>query len=129
MAFESKRFNTDKFTAGAWVPMMGAEFKIARAGNPEYERALEDCGYRKAESPEEKQAALLKAVARGILKDWRDVVADGQPLECTEANAMAVLEENPDLLTRIIGEANDLSHYKREDVAKQAKKRPVTSNS
>ncbi|OJT01234.1 hypothetical protein [Marinobacter nauticus] len=129
MAFESKRNDVSKFTAGAWVPMFGAEFKIARAGNPDYEQALEESGYRKAETPEEKQKALLKAVAKGILKDWRDVLAEGQPIECTTENAVAVLEENPDLLNRIIAEANDLTHYRREDIKRQAKKPQTTSGS
>ena len=118
MAFESKKNDVSKFTQGAWVKMLGAEFKIARAGNPGYEQALEESGYRKAETPAEKQAALLKAVAKGILKDWREVVADGQPIECTTDNAVAVLEENPDLLNRLISEANDLSHYRRERIEK-----------
>lgn len=129
MAFEAKRNDVSKFTAGAWVSIMGAEFKIARAGNAEYEKALEESGYRKAETPEERKKAMLKAVAKGILKDWRDVLAEGQPIECTPDNAVAVLEENPDLLNRIIAEANDLTHYRREDIGKQAKKPRTTSSS
>lgn len=129
MAFEAKRNDVSKFTAGAWVSIFGAEFKIARAGNPEYEKALEESGYRKADTPEEKQAALLRAVAKGILKDWRDVLAEGEPIECTADNAVVVLEENPDLLNRIIAEANDLSHYRRASIAEDKKKPRTTSNS
>lgn len=130
MAFNAQRNDRTKFTEGAWVPMMGAEFKLARAGNPDYEKALEESGYRKQEDPQDKMRALHQAVAIGILKDWRDVVdANGDEIPFTVDNAIEVLADNPDLMNKIIAESNDLSHYRREDVAEQAKKRRTTSGS
>ncbi|MCG8517517.1 MAG: hypothetical protein MI794_05950 [Pseudomonadales bacterium] len=130
MPFNAQRNDTSKFTQGTWVSIFGAEFKIARAGNPEYEEALEESGYRKMEKPVDKQRALYSAVATGILKDWKDVQdANGQDIKYTVDNAIDVLIDNPDLANRVLGEANDLTNYRREDIAGQAKKRRTTSDS
>jgi|SRR5690554_1065002 len=130
MAFNAKRYNVNKFTEGTWVSIFGAEFKVARAGNPEYEKALEASGYRKKEEPDQKLRALYTAVATGILKGWKDVVdADEKPIPFTVDNATEVLLENPDLASRVLSEANDLSNFRREDVKRQAKKPQTTSDS
>ena len=130
MAFNARRNDVKKFTEGTWVSIFGAEFKVARAGNPEYEKALEASGYRKKEEPEQKLRALYTAVATGILKDWKEVVdADGKPIPFSVDNATEVLLENPDLASRVLSEANDLSNVRREDVKRQAKKPQSTSDS
>lgn len=130
MAFNAKRNDVSKFTAGTWVSIFGAEFKVARAGNPEYEKALEASGYRKQEEPEGKLRALYSAVAEGILKGWRDVVdAEGKEIPFSIENATEVLLDNPDLASRILSEANDLSNFRREDIKRQAKKPQTTSGS
>ena len=128
MAFNAKRFDTNAFTDVVWVSILGGEFKIARAGNPQYEQALEESGYRKLDDPAEKQHALYRAIARGVLKDWKGVVDEHEAeIPYSTANAVEVLLENPDLVGRLLSEANDLSNWKREDVASQAKK-PKTSS-
>ena len=130
MAFNARRNDVNKFTEGTWVSIFGAEFKVARAGNPEYEKALEASGYRKKEEPDQKLMALYTAVATGILKDWKEVVdADGKPIPFSVDNATEVLLENPDLASRVLSEANDLSNFRREDVKRQAKKPQSTSDS
>ena len=130
--FNAKRNDVSKFTHGAWMSFMGAKWKVARAGNPVYEKALEESGYRKAESPEQKQRALHEAIAKGVLLDWGegDVVDnDGHPIPYSVENCATILAENPDLVNRVIAESNDLSHYRREDVGAQAKKLQTTSSS
>lgn len=128
MGFNAKRNNVSAFTEGSWVPIMGGQFKVARAGNPTYEKALEESGYRKKDEPEEKQRALYTAIAHGVLKDWRDVEDDeGKPIPYSVDNVVEVLKENPDLVNRILAEANDLANYRREDVAAQAGKRVTSS--
>lgn len=115
--FNAKRFNTDAFTDGVWVNILGGDFKIARAGNPEYEQALESSGYRKMDDPAEKQRALYRAIAKGVLKDWSGVVDEhDQPIPFNVGNAVEVLIENPDLVSRLLSESNDLSNYKRESI-------------
>ncbi|MAL98263.1 MAG: hypothetical protein CL583_07400 [Alteromonadaceae bacterium] len=130
MAFNANRNDVTKFTAGTWVSMLGAEFKIARAGNPEYEKALEASGYRKKEEPGEKLRALYSAVASGILRDWKDVVdAEGKEIPFSVENATEVLLDNPDLASRVLSEANDLQNFRRQDASQQAKKPKTTSDS
>lgn len=128
MAFNAKRFDTNAFTDGVWINILGGEFKIARAGNPEYEKALEESGYRKLDDPAEKQNALYRAIARGVLKDWRDVEdGNGEPIPFTTDNAVEVLLDNPDLVGRLLSEANDLSNWKRQDTEAQKKPRATSS--
>lgn len=128
MAFNAKRYASDKFSEGVWVSVLGGQFKVARAGNPEYEQELEDCGYRKKEDPAEKQRALYTAIAKGVLKDWAEVEDEhGHPIPFTVDNAVEVLTDNPDLVGRLLSEANDLTNWKREDLEDQAKK-PATSS-
>jgi Trk K+ transport system NAD-binding subunit len=128
MSFNAKRNDVTKFTAGTWVEIFGARWKVARAGNPEYDQALEESGYRRTEDPAKKQRALYTAIAEGVLKDWEDVVDnDGQPIPYSVDNAVEVLLENPDLVGEVLREANTLSNYRREDVATQKKKRATSS--
>ena len=123
MGFNAKKHDVSKFTAGTWVEILGGQFKVARAGNPEYEQALEDSGYRKKEEPQAKQRALYEAIATGVLKDWKDVEDnDGNAIPYSVENAIEVLMENPDLVGRLLSEANDLANFRRHDVASQAKK-------
>lgn len=130
MAFNAKRNDPALFTAGTWVPMLGAEFRIARAGNPEYDKALEESGYRKQEEPAAKQRALYTAIAIGVLKDWREVVDDkGEAIPYSVDNAVEVMLDNPDLVSRILSEANDLANFRREDHASQGKRRATGSAS
>ena len=123
MAFNAKRNDVEAFIEGVWKGIDGGQFRIARAGNPEYESALEASGYRNTDDPADKQRRFYEAVAKGIIKDWADVVDDeGKDIPFTVRNAVMVLEENPDLLGKILKEANDLSNYRRQDVDAQAKK-------
>lgn len=130
MAFNAKRNDPAKFTEGAWVEIMGGRFKVARAGNSTYESALERSGYRRAVGPDEKEQALMRALAEGILKDWDDVVdAKGKPIKYSVESATAVLEENPDLMTRILAEAQRMENFRRDDISDQAEKQSAGSGS
>jgi len=120
--FNAQRYNPATFTEGVWTDIMGGQFKVARAGNPEYDAALERSGYRKIDDPEKKQRALFRSIAEAILRDWSGVVdAHGDEIPYTTPNAVDVLAENPDLVNRILHEANDLTNFRREDVESQGK--------
>lgn len=121
MAFNAQRYDTKAFTEGTWTEVLGGQFKLARAGNPTYEKAMEDGGYRKAKTPESKERALYKAVAEGILKDWSDVQdAEGKDIPYSIENVITVLQENPDLVSEVLSKANDLDEFLRTDVEEQA---------
>lgn len=131
MAFNARKYQADKFTSGAWVDIMGGQFKLARAANPEYDKALEASGYRNIEDDAEaKQKALYKAIAEGVIKDWSEVVDENdEPIPYSVDHAVTVLLENPDLVGRILTEANNLQNYRREDVQSQQKKAASGSGS
>jgi hypothetical protein len=123
MAFNAKRHNAKAFTGGAWVEIMGGRFKVARAGNLVYQEALEKSRKRKYASKAEEQESTLRAIAEGILKDWEEIEdADGKTIPYSIDNAVVVLEENPDLLTELLAEANNLDNFRAEDIEEQGKK-------
>ncbi|MBR9878687.1 MULTISPECIES: hypothetical protein [unclassified Halomonas] len=129
MAFNAKRYSPDAFTQGVWLAIMGGQFKVARAGNPIYEQALEESGYRKKIEPAEKERALYTAIATGVLRDWSGVEDDsGEPIPYSIENAVEVMLDNPDLVARILSQANDLSNFRREDIEDQGKKPRQRSN-
>lgn len=123
MAFNAKKYNAKSFTEGAWKEIMGGRFKVARAGNLVYQEALERNRKQKFSNKAEEEEATLRAIAEGILRDWEEVEdADGKDIPYSIANAIVVMRENPDLLTELLSEANELDNYRNEDIEAQAKK-------
>lgn len=123
MAFNAKRNDNEKALHGEWFGIMGGQFLIARAGNENYLAAQERNGKRKASTPGERQRALYKSIAEGILLDWRDVTDDqGQSIPYSVDAAVEVLMDNPELVAAIMAEANDFENYRRDDIEQQAKK-------
>ncbi len=123
MAFNAKKYDTKSFTGGAWVEIMGGRFKVARAGNLVYQEALERSRKTKYATKKQEQEATLRAIAEGILKDWEDVEdGEGKAIPYSIDNAVTVLEDNPDLLTELLSEANSLDNYRSEDIDAQAEK-------
>lgn len=128
MSFNAKRNDVQAFVEGVWRPIMGGQFRIARAGNPEYEKALEESGYRKMDDPQDRHRAFLTAMAKGIVKDWDEVVDDqGEAIPYSVDHGVEVLDENPDLVAAILEEARNMSNYRRADVEDQAKKPAASS--
>lgn len=123
MAFNAHRNDRDKAVHGTWREIMGGQFLIARAGNENYMAAQERNGKRQATTATERQRALYRSIAEGILLDWRDVTdANGEPITYSVESAIEVLTDNPDLVNAIMVEANDFENYRREDIEDQAKK-------
>lgn len=123
MAFNAQRFDQQKITGGVWREIMGGQFLIARAGNVNYMTAQERNGKRQAATAAERQRALYRSIAEGILLDWRDVTdANGEEIAYSVDAAIDVLEDNQDLVNAIMVEANDSEVFRREDVEQQAKK-------
>lgn len=123
MAFNAQRFDNQKAAGGTWCNIMGGQFLIARAGNENYMEAQERNGKRKATTVAERQHALYRSIAEGILLDWKEVEdAKGNAIPYSVDAAVEVLSDNPDLVNQIMVEANDLENFRREDIETQAKK-------
>ena len=114
----------------------GAKIWVRRAGgqNTAYEKALEAVmrPYRRQirqNMLEEGKAQELEAIAyaRGVIIDWEGVTdEEGNALEFTEANAIKLFADLPDLFSEVKQQATDLSNFRREQQesdAKNSKKR------
>lgn len=129
MAFNAQRNDNEKALHGTWTPIMGGQFLIARAGNENYMAAQERNGKRAASTPAERQAALYRSIAEGILLDWREVTdANDDPIPYSVDAAIEVLADNPDLVNAIMAESNNYENFRRDDIEAQAKK-PQPSSS
>lgn len=123
MAFNAQRFDQQKVNEGTWRDIMGGQFLIARAGNHRYLAAQERNGKRKAINAEDRQNALYRSIAEGILLDWKEVEdKDGKPIPYSVDAVVEVLNDNPDLVSAILSEANDVEVFYREGINDDVKK-------
>tara|TARA_B100000700_G_scaffold189815_1_gene209173 strand:- start:41464 stop:41859 length:396 start_codon:yes stop_codon:yes gene_type:complete len=123
MGFNAQRNDNAKALRGAWRDIMGGRFLIARAGNENFLTAQERNGKRTATTAAERQQALYRSIAEGILLDWQEVEdAEGKAIPYSVDAAVQVLNDNPDLVTAVLSEANDMENFRREDVDQQIKK-------
>lgn len=122
MAFNAQKNDRAKAHGGVWVDIMGGQFLVARAGNPGYLAAQERHQKRRGSAVEQQQA-LYRAIAEGILLDWREVTdAHGEPIPYSADAAVTVLDDNPELVAAILAEANDVENFRRDDIEDQKKK-------
>jgi uncharacterized membrane protein len=133
--FELNAYEADSFEDGVWSAIQGdSELKVARAGNPLYLRELEklEKSFRKEHgdklTPEQRQSLNCQAIARGLLRDWRNITENGKVIDYTPEIGAKYLKRNPKLLSYVLDRANDLERWEREDVEKQAGKPAVSSS-
>lgn len=127
--FELNSYDADSFETGVWSAVQGdSELKVARAGNAEYLRELEklEKSFRKEHGeklePQQRHSLNCQAIARGLLKDWRNVTENGKVIEYTPEIGAKYLKRNPKLLSFVLDRANDLERWEREDLESQEKK-------
>lgn len=130
--FELNAYESDSFEDGVWSAIQGdSELKVARAGNPLYLRELEklEKSFRKEHgdklTPEQRQSLNCQAIARGLLRDWRNITENGKVIDYTPEIGAKYLKRNPKLLSYVLDRANDLERWEREDVENQTGK-PAT---
>ncbi|MBY6111221.1 hypothetical protein KUV74_12535 [Halomonas sp. DP1Y21-3] len=123
MAFNAEQNDPAKIDGGAWVELRGAKWLIARSGNAAYREELEVLRTNLPESQAERMEAEARALAKGILRGWEDVIdRNGDPIPFTVANATRVLLDNDDLAIELAQESRRREHFRREDIAEQGKK-------
>jgi hypothetical protein len=127
--FELNSYDADSFETGVWSAVQGdSELKVARAGNAEYLRELEklEKSFRKEHGeklePQQRHSLNCQAIARGLLKDWRNVTENGKVIEYTPEVGAKYLKRNPKLLSFVLDRANDLERWEREDLENQVGK-------
>lgn len=124
---ELKSYASDeaKKKEGVWVEFDDARFLIRSTDTSGYRRAV-DAAARKRNPAKlrkdiETQTQVgIEAVAKGILLDWEGVNDDGNPVECTTENKLAVLTAVPALKDFLATEAGDLSNFATEGVVEDA---------
>lgn len=127
--FELNSYDADSFETGVWSAVQGdSELKVARAGNAEYLRELEklEKSFRKEHGeklePQQRHSLNCQAIARGLLKDWRNITENGKVIDYTPEIGAKYLKRNPKLLSFVLDRANDLERWEREDLENQVGK-------
>ena len=117
-------------TTGVWAKFSdGVEFRIARAGNPNFQKASDkmEAPYRKqiarGKLPTGKQVELqCAAMAEGILLDWKGLATEEGELLYSKENAAAVLRYNSEIREFVFEFATDQENFRTEMVEDTAKK-------
>lgn len=118
--FDISQKKTDKTKAkeGVWKTFEGASFLIASTDTPHYRRAVlkssKKVSATKLRNDSETQHGMnLEVMAEVILLDWKDVVNEGEALDPTFANKLAVLEAYAPLREFIAVEAQSVENFTR----------------
>jgi hypothetical protein len=119
-----KTFGTDKekekkgvvkeIGEGAWV-------RIARIGNPDYERVLTAASkpyrlqiQRGTLDSKIQDKLYIEVIAKTVLLDWGGLTDNGKKLDYNHDNAVKMLTDYPDFLEFIVAEANRLENFKTQ---------------
>ena len=129
MAFTIGTVDKSKQQEGVWEEFEGSEFLIAYAQNPTFlrekerlERPFKRQIERNKLSGEEHKRILCKALAAGVLLDWRGVTDGTKEIEYDQEIAAQELQDNPEFLDFVVNVSADVANYKREEVERKAKK-------
>lgn len=109
---------------GVWTEFAGAKFKIAHISNMKFQRTvarLQQPHRKKIDNgtldPKINKEIMCKAMAEGLLMDWRDVVdADQRPVEYTSEFGFKALMNNLELRDFVSDFAMNLQNYRDEEV-------------
>lgn len=117
--------NTDVEREGVWFFLTSEEnapgFKIAFAhrSNPDYASAFEKAArpYRKHMAVDASASAkygdkiMRETFANAIIKDWKNITAEGQQLEASFDNKLAYLEAFPRVFDKLLEVAKEPEYF------------------
>ena len=146
MAFRLDKYDSDKFTEGAWEKIQIGQdsgwFKLAYFGNPTHKaaerRIFKELRRRYGDEdsiPEEEvHEANAQAFAEGLLRDWEEITAEDEhgnevDVPFTLDNAVQLLLGRPDAHAHMLGKSKRMGRFEREEAETQAKKPATTSSS
>jgi hypothetical protein len=129
MAFTIGTVDKAKQQDGVWEEFEGSEFLIAYAQNPTFlkekerlERPYKRQIERNKMNGDEQKRILCKALAHGVLLDWRGVTDGKVEIAYDTEIAAQELQDNPEFLEFVVNVSADVANYKREEVERKAKK-------
>lgn len=116
------RLDAELEVDGVWHNLGdGAEFKLARLGNPrfvaEYQKVAgpyREQAQRKTLPPEKQQELMIVAFCRAVLVDWRGLEENGAPLPYSSKKAIELFSQ-PEfrvLLDRLFALSQDDENYR-----------------
>ena len=127
----AKNYATDKTAEqeGVWEPLAdGIEIKVARIGNPNYQRIYEreikpyraqvDRGLMADEKFTE---IIIKVLAEAVLLDWKNIEYEGKKLPYNRDNAIRILTELPDFRADVLFLANQQASYRAAEIEEAEK--------
>jgi|TARA_R110000787_G_scaffold36139_1_gene92447 hypothetical protein len=114
---------------GVWEPLAdGIEIRVARVGNPNYQRIWEreikpyraqvDRGLMADDKMTE---IIIKVMAEAVLLDWKNVEYEGKKLQYNRANALRILTELPDFRADVLFLANQQASYRAAEIEEAEK--------
>jgi len=126
--FDLSTLKTDKKLEedGAWVEIsQGFSIKVCRMGSKRHTKALERLRmpYKNwRELPDEKARELtIKALAEGVLIDWKGLRLDGKELPYSVDNCVQVLSEIGEFANMVIQAASNFTTFKEETLKGEEK--------
>lgn len=114
---------------GVWFDYKdGAQIKLAAMGNNRFTKELDDLlgptGRRKLADGRatfaKQTESMCRALARGVLLDWRGFTNGGEPFEYSEENAYKLLLNHKQFFQDIVELADQEAAFRREDVESAA---------
>ena len=126
--FDVKSVSSEKKTEGVWREFGGGEFLIAHSSNLSFQRAFARLQRphrkqidRKVLDPKLSTTILCRAMAEGLLLDWKNVGSGEDLLEYSVDIATKVLESNEDLRDFVQDVSLDLDEYKDAEITSAEK--------
>lgn len=121
MFFDSDLSSVD---SGVWKKYEGSEFLVAHISNMKFQRALSkhQQPYRRklqegALDPKINQAVVCKAMAEGVLLNWRNVTTTKkEEVPYTLENAVQLLSRDPAFRDWITEVSTQMANYRTEEV-------------
>jgi hypothetical protein len=105
---------------GVWVTFVkGVDFKVAYAQRKaarnffakELTRARRRHGQNRDLPPDVVNKITVDMILRHVLKDWRGLTQDGEPVPYSADAARQVLEQSAQIRDFVAGEANDIENF------------------
>lgn len=132
MDLNSFATNVELSEEGVWCPVDAVtEIRVARYGNRKFQRLLQKLSApykvqmeRQMMKDEVAESVFIEALATAILVDWRGMTQNGEPLDYTVGNAIAVLS-NPklkDFRDLVVSLSQDAEMFRDEEVAEAKEK-------
>ena len=126
--FDINKSTAEQETEGVWADFNGGRFKIAHTNNMVFQREMTrlQAPYRKridkgTLDPKIQLEVMCKAMAKGLVLDWKNVGAEGEEIPYDQDTAYAVLLNNSELREFIQDFALDLENYREEEVEETGK--------